>query len=561
MTTEKDPKAPAPVSLRVTSVGKSDSTGNFASGLLLGPGQSQGSTENGKAVQSNALQFEDDFNGMYGMTGYNADRSVIIIEPPFNPLTLEKLARQNNALAPCISAMAANIDGTGFEIIIPPSKKTASGALSTKVTKAGGDVGDLSISDEVDETLPNPDIEAMNEFFAEPWPGTSFATIRKELRKDMETLGYGFLEVIRNLKGEILFVRHIEGKTMRLVKLDSGQVVTRKVKRGGKEVSTQVKLRFRRFVQKVGLDYVFFKEFQADTDLDKKTGRWAKKGEVLPAMQRASEVLYFVIDKDINTPYGIPRWLPQLPSILGSRSAEENNLQFFESGGVPPFLLMVNGGILAQETRDALETGLSSKGTQKQRGLVVEAQSSSGSLDDSGSKVTIQVEKFGGEKQNDSQFEVYDDKCERRIRGSFRLPAIFVGKSDNMNFASAFVSYMVGEAQIFRPERDEFDKIITLRLLPELLNGNPQGVVFRSLPIVINDAKERMLAVKMAGDMQSVTKGEFVKQLNEITGLKIKCQAGAENDPVPDPKQGQINGSGDTSISNMTDASTKSPIE
>ena len=193
----------------------------------------------------------------------------------------------------------------------------------------------------------------------------------------------------------------MEARTIRLVKLDMGQFVNRTVKRGDKLITTKVKMRFRRFCQRIGTNYIFFKEFGADLDMNKKTGKWAPAGTTLKPGDRSSELVYFMLKQDINTPYGIPHWITQLPSILGSRQAEENNLDFLKSGGIPPFIMLISGGVLAQEAKDALEQGLANNGAQKQRGMVVEIHSSSGSLNDSGD-VHVQIDKMGNDKQKDS---------------------------------------------------------------------------------------------------------------------------------------------------------------
>ena len=508
-----------------------DSMTNFESGLIAGPGRVD---PNNNTLSSNALEYEDDFKDMYGSEGDTQNK--VVIQPPFNPLDLERIVKHNNTLEPCIEAMKTNIDGTGFELIRSAEDKNKD-------------------EDDSDSPKEDKDLHILKSFFAEPWPGKSFTTIRRDLRQDIETVGYGFLEVIRNPKGQIMFLRHVPAKTMRLMKLDAGRTVTREVNRGGVKRSVKINLRFRRFVQKVGGSVVYFKEFQADPDLDKKTGDWAKEGTALGFAKKATEIIYFVLNKDITTPYGVPRWIAQTPSIMGSRKAEENNLSFFSSGGIPPFILIVQGGILAQETKDALESALSSSSVTKQRGLVIEAHSSDGSIDDK-SNVKVQVERFGGEKQKDSQFEVYDNKCEIRIRGSFRLPPIFVGRTGEYNFASAFASYMVGEAQIFKPERDEFDEIITLRLIPEILGKDNEAYQFRSLPIVVNDAKEKILAVKTASDKKAISNKELVRNLNEISGLEMVHAKESDDLPADEPS---ADNEGISSNSAITDASTSDP--
>lgn len=401
-----------PITMNSYSLYSKSDSDEFVSGLLQGPGKNRSGKEecDPNAIHSNALEFEDSFHDLYETS---SGTDVALIEPPFNPQTLQKLVKHNNALGPCIEAMRINIDGTGFEVFkkLKPEDKG-----------------------EREEHLHDKNLETLNEFFDEPWPGLSFTKLRKDLREDLETIGYGFLEVIRNPKGDIVFLRYIEAKTMRLLKLDGCKTVVREINRRGSIRKTTVNLRFRRFAQQIGTRVIYYKEFQADPDLDKTTGKWAPKGEMFSFQKRGSEIIYFVLDKDINSPYGVPRWISQLPSILGSRRAEENNLDFFNSGGIPPFILIVQGGILAPATKEAIEKGLATNNASKQRGLVIEVHSSGGSINDT-NNVKVHVEKFGAEKQKDSQFEVYDSKCEARVRASFRLPPIFVGRTDDYNFA------------------------------------------------------------------------------------------------------------------------------
>jgi PBSX family phage portal protein len=544
---------PGELGARVTTIARKDFGGYNSgiqgnAGLLNGPGQP--GNPNG-AVETNALEYEDDFSGMYGLAGMVNNSNCILLEPPFNPLTLDKLTTISNALQPCIDAMVTNVDGTGFEIIDPTL------ATDEDATDGNDNLNDPNLT-QAETPQAKSDMECLKDFFDEPWPGVSFATIRKDLRKDMETFGYGFLEVVRNPAGQILMLRNVDARTVRLVKLDMGSYVTKKLKRGGKLVDVKVRLRFRRYCQRIGTQYVFFKDFGAPLPMNKSTGAWSSpKDTPLKPNQRGSELMYFRLKQDVNSPYGIPRWINQLPSVLGSRQAEENNLEFFESGGIPPFIMLISGGILAQEAKEALETGLANRGAQKQRGMVVEIHSTSGSLNDSGD-VKVQLDKMGNDKQKDSLFENYDDKCEKRIRGSFRLPAIFVGKADSYNFATAFASYMVGEAQIFAPERHDFDQIITLKLLPEIIGRKDVTAVFRSLPIVVNDSKERLLALKMTSDKGGMTFGEFYRTLNEITGLKMQIPPSMVSQIMPAAMSGGGGGNIDN-VSNMLDASTASP--
>jgi capsid portal protein len=124
---------------------------------------------------------------------------------------------------------------------------------------------------------------------------------------------------------------------------------------------------------------------------------------------------------------------------------------------------------------------------------VLEVELTAGSLDKAGvAKVT--VERFGSDRQKDSMFEEYDAKCEERVRRAFRLPPMFLGQSKDYNFATAFASYTVAEAQVFKPEREAFDMVISMKLLPAM---GYEGYKMRSKKLVIEDATLKLQGMEV----------------------------------------------------------------
>ena len=450
-------------------------------------------------AQSNVREVEDEFNSFY--VGTNTEARGEVIKPPYDLTLLERMETENNALGPCVDAMETNIDGTGYAI-----------------DPMGGDA-------------PTPEqekaIEDIEAFFDEPWPGMSFTTMRRKIRRDLERTGNGYLEILRNAKGEIVFVRTTDARTIRLVKLDAAVPVKKKIKRRGKEFEATVYLRERRFAQVINSKLVYFKELGATRDLDKDTGKWAVKGTGFNMQKRATELLHFIVKKDNTTPYGVPRWINQTPSVLGSRKAEEHNLEFFDRGGIPPLLVMVQGGSVAAKSVEALDNVLNAS-AQGVNAAVVEVYGQ-GSLDKGESPVKVTVERFGSERQNDSMFESYDEKAEARIRSAFRLPPLFVGRADSYNFATAFASYTVAEAQVFQPERMEFDEIVNIRIMPEI---GGEDYVYRSLPLSVKDAQHQLKAIEMAAGKSAIDKEQMVDALNEVTNTGLKF---AEESDMPQP--------------------------
>lgn len=453
-----------------------------------------------KSVVSNAFEPEDDFNGFYLGQASNVNA----IQPPYDLRTLDRLSQENNALGPCVEAMVTNVDGTGFTLV-----KDKPGAKE--------DDGDNQ----------DPQVLEAWDFFTEPWPGESFISQRKKLRRDIKRNGNGYLEVIRNAKDEIVLSRHVDSKMVRIVKLSDPVGQDIKVKRRGKEVKLNIQARYRRYVQLInGKNRVFFKEFGCPLDMNKNTGQFAKPGERLGVQLRATEMLHFIDLPDAHTPYGVPCWVAQLPSVLGSRKAEEFNLSFFEAGGVPPVLVLLQGGVLAGTSRQALENKVGGPAFTKNRVQVLEMEPTGGDIG-SNSTAKVTVERFGSERQSDSMFEKYDDKCEVRVRRSFRLPPIFVGAAEDYSFATAFASYTVGEAQVFRPERDDFDEVMSVKFIPQL--GYP-GIRMKSNPLKIEDATLKLQGIEMAQATQQVDAGEILDAINETVGTSLKV---SKTLPIP----------------------------
>lgn len=452
-------------------------------------------------VVNQPLDVEDEFKLLYDVQGKETN---VIIEPPFNPLQLIAICTRNNILQQCVHVMEVNVDGTGHTI----EKKEEKSAEDEKEKKIA------------------------ENFFEEPYPGESFVTMRRKLRVDLEQTGNGYLEVLRNVKGEVVMLRHLPTQTMRLVRLDDPVQVERILMRGGKEVSIKMWMRERRFVQAVANERVYYKEFGASRTLNRKTGMWVgtkSNGNdngtagTVSADDVASEVLHFTVDRDVKSPYGLPRWINNLPSVLGSRKAEEYNLEFFDAGGVPPAMILIEGGSLTTEVRRQIQAHFSGGvATNKHRVAVVEIQSASGTLDQTG-KVGVKVERFGDARQNDSMFKDYGDAAEERVRTAFRLPPLFVGKSADYNFATAMTSYMVAEEQVFEPERKEFDEIINKNIMKALGIKNYR---FVSNPITLKNVDVMMKALEQGKPY--LDGEEYIRQLNSVAGMNMEYSEKAD---------------------------------
>lgn len=428
---------------------------------------------------------EDDFKDLYFSS---KDPSKTFLQPPFEPKKLKLLSFQNNILAQCIEAMEVNVDGTGHEFV---------------ATTDG-------------ETPPEDEVAKLKAFFEEPFPGTTFEMVRRELRRELEQVGWAFLEVLVNPKNELVGVRNITNHSIRYVRLDEPVLVTRKIQRGDTEVEMTYWARERRFVQTMAnAKYRYFKEWGSTRELNCDTGDWETQEKPVPLDKRATSLIPFVVHDDVETPYGLPRWINQTPSVIGSRKAEEDNLSLVDSGGLPPAIIFIEGGTLGKGMADSLKMYLSGQMKNKNRAIVVDAQPSGGTLDAT-SKVTVKVEKFGSESTKDSMYSNYDKTTEEHVRVGFRIPPLFIGKAADYSYASASTSYMVAEAQVFMPERSEFDTVVNRAIVQKL---GVKKTKFKSRPITLKDVASQIKGLELAKDISD--KEKWTSELNKVTDLTI----------------------------------------
>lgn len=424
-----------------------------------------------------------------------------VIEPQYDKKAMRELVDNNNTLKQAIAAYVVNIEETG-SAVVPVD-------------------GEEVIIKDVPE-----DLQRIRDLFEEPWPLTTFLEVRKALREDIESVGEGYLEIIRSSTGELQGFKHVDSTTMRIVKLHPRRLVARKVKRNGKVTTVTVYDRPRTYVQVVNNEKNYFVEYGAGVDVNRRTGEVVPPGE-LSEDERGGEVLRFYTSKDINNPYGVPRWINQIPSVVGSRKAEELNLEYFNSGGVPPLLIFLVGGLISKEQESKLNSLLNKQAKHKLKAAVVNVNSAAGSVDESTKNVGIKVERFGSETQNDSLFEKYIEKCSTRTRSSLRIPPLFFGLAEDYSFASVFASYVVAEAQVFAPERKELDDKLTLTIIREL---DPDCKYrLKSNPLSVSDATLQLSAIM--GLDRGVSTKETIRLINEITGLNI--QYSEEHDLEP----------------------------
>jgi PBSX family phage portal protein len=407
------------------------------------------------------------------------------IDPPYDPAVLCRILEHSNSLRQNVDAYATNIDGCGhrLESIIDFDAENIDHEIAriikleqfamtgTMVSRVPAKV----IAQRRRELHELAAIERahLDTFFASCCFDHSFTELRKRARSDLEITGNAYWEVVRNAAGRITRLVHVPSHMVRLLPLDTkATTVTEKTRIGPVSYEeAQVLRKLRRYVQKQGHTAVFFKTFGDTRVMGKMTGTFypdqVDRQNIQPGDAPASELIHFSIHS-ATSPYGVPRWIGSLLSVLGSRQMEEVNYLYFNNKSVPPLALLVSGGKLSDASvprvQNFIEENLKGK-NNFHKILILEAESA-GSSDTA--KMKIELKPLTNAQQQDALFQNYDERNIDKVGASFRIPRILRGESKDFNRAVADAQMRFCEDQVFQPERAEFDHFMNHRILPDM---------------------------------------------------------------------------------------------
>lgn len=407
-----------------------------------------------------------------------------IILPPFDMLTLSMLIENNSELGQCIEAMETNVDATGHRFVSRLRLEDSALPMNDY------DKEKIAIEPEQQKLLDESKKEKVRliNFFTYATK-ESFISFRRKLRKDIETTGNAYFEVIRNMAGEIQGFTHLPSYQVRLGKLEEDQVeTTRKILELQVDGSVKIKdqkviTRFRTFVQSrfinqgrtnssiTGHKVVWFKEFGDNRIYSKIDGKRKKN---IPIKDRATEIVHLKLYSP-RSPYGLPRYIGNLLSIFGDRAAEEINWITFKNNNIPSMVFLVSNGQLTEASIKRIESFVESQiqgSDNRSKFLIVEAEKLGDEEGEDGGQVKISIESLTKDQHNDAMFQAYSVNNQDKIRRCYRLPPIFVGKAKDYNKSTADSSRRLADEQIFKPERDEFDECMNRYVFPEM------GVVY-----------------------------------------------------------------------------------
>lgn len=289
----------------------------------------------------------------------------------------------------------------------------------------------------------------------------------KEVFEDIvearEMYGIAYLEVIRNIAGEVVQIEFIKDTPS----VEKTRALEPYIPSIYYHHGTQMerKKRYCKYRQEIGGKVVYFKEFGDPRIMDRRDGLYLKEGETLDLEYQANEIMEFAIGTE---PYGEVRWIGQVLGVDGSRKAESLNNNYFENGRHTPLMIMIKGGTLTDESFAKLQQYMNDiKGAAGQHAFIIlETESTDGRTDfDQTEKPEIEVKDLANILQKDELFQDYLDNNRRKVQSAFQLPDLYVGYTTDFNRATAQTAQEVTEEQVFQPERKSLAWAINNRLL------------------------------------------------------------------------------------------------
>lgn len=419
----------------------------------------------------------------------------VMLPTPYDPLRLEEILERSSILQPCIDAYVTNTVQTGWEI-----EPATRGGKANEGEK-------MELQSFVDHSNSEE----------------SLVAVMSKVIRDRERLGFAFLEGIRDNSRQMSLLRHAPSVITRLCPKDDEDVLVEYTIQRGRRVAVVKEFRrFRRYVQLVGGRIAYFREWGDPRKLNRTTGIFEGRDGYTPGND-ATEILHFKLPS--NEPYGVPRWINQLPSVIGSREAEEVNMRYFEDNTVPPMMLTVSGGRLTAHSFQELTRALKEQniGSDRQnRIMLIEATGDSDSMDSKGTPVQLKVEKLTDSRQSDALFGTYDKDNQAKIRQSWRIPAGVLGQSSEQNYANAQVAIFTADSQVFGPARCEIDEILQKQVVSSTRGLGLTTVKLVSRIPAISSPENTVKTLTALNVMGAVTPRIAQQVINKVLQLELK---------------------------------------
>jgi len=353
------------------------------------------------------------------------------------------------------------------------------------------------------EREQSDELKMLKSFFDNAHPLYDFTVLRKRFRIDREKIGAGAFEIIRDPRSRMpIQIEHVVAASLRMTLRGDAIRARMPLRINAIEiVETDRPMRFRRFAQftSSGMTFIWFKEFGDPRILDSMTGkfvgeyRWNRQtdeydrvfydDEVRPTLseerylaqhpdfKEGNEILWDAMYSGNGATYPYPRWFGYRDGIQGMIAMETVNASLFDNNMVPPYFILVSGGKLGQQSKQMIENTLEKKrGREKFFGVIIleaENQARQRMFGATGTP-TIDIKSMQADRQTDATHDKYDKSGQEKFRAIWRFAKAIMGQEPNLNRNTGAAAIILSEVFVFRPERDDFDKMVDKTLMPAL---------------------------------------------------------------------------------------------
>jgi hypothetical protein len=197
------------------------------------------------------------------------------------------------------------------------------------------------------------------------------------------------------------------------------------------------------YVQIIANKVVYFRNFGA------------KNVNYITEDQRPNEIIHIKEYSPLNTFYGVPDVIADMPALIGDMLATQYNIDYFNNKAVPRYIVTLKGAQLTQEAEDKLfrflQTGL--KG-QSHRTLYIPLPG-----DSETNKVEFKMEPIEAGVQEGS-FTKYREQNRDDILVAHQVPLSKLGGSSSSTIADSLAQDRTFKEQVARPAQRNLEKIL-----------------------------------------------------------------------------------------------------
>lgn len=327
-----------------------------------------------------------------------------VVTPDYNPEYLSALYEKSAPNAAAIDAKVANIVGLGHSWI--ETDRTAE--------KLEGITDEDELANK--RTLLAKAKRRLEEWMEDLNDDDFIEEILQKMWTDVESIGWGCIEVGRTTSGQIGYVGHIPAKTVRV-----------RANRDG-------------YVQISGMDAVFFRNF-GDTET----------ANPVTDDQNPNELMFFTKYTPNNSYYGIPDVVKAIESVAGNKFASKYNLEYFENKAVPRYALIIKGGKLSKDAERSLAQYWRNNLKGQSHGtLVIPVPASK-------DKVDVEFKPIEASVQ-EASFVNYFKLNREEILMAHRVPPEKVGVNSNSNNALGQQADKTFKEQVCHPAQRTIEK-------------------------------------------------------------------------------------------------------